>query len=72
MECEAECELITWIERSSSGRTFMRCRIVNEPPSLPEGPYDLSFGGHTVSTRKFDGCWMLTFLPPGINLEKAA
>jgi hypothetical protein len=32
----------------------------------------LSFAGHTITTRKFDGCWTLTFLPPGIDLPRAA
>ena len=72
MDCDADCELITWKESSTSGRIYSRCRIVNEPSDLPEGPYTLSFAGYTVSTRKFDGCWTLTFLPAGIDLEKAA
>jgi hypothetical protein len=72
MDREADCGLITWKERSTSGRVYTRCRIVDEPPDLPEGPYTLSFARHTVPTRKFDGCWTLTFLPPGIDIERAA
>jgi hypothetical protein len=72
LDCEANCVLSTWKERSSSGRVFTRCRIVDEPGDLPEGPYTLEFAGHTVPTRKFDGCWMLSFLPPWIKLEQAA
>ena len=72
MDRAADCQLIIWRERSTSGRVYTRCRIVEEPADLAEGPYTLTFAGHVVSTRKFDGCWMLTFLPPGINLEEAA
>jgi hypothetical protein len=72
MDRVADCELITWKERSTSGRVYTRCRIVEEPADLSEGAYTLSFAGHAVPTRKFDGCWMLTFLPPGIDLEEAA
>ncbi|MFP5227973.1 MAG: hypothetical protein ACLGXA_10110 [Acidobacteriota bacterium] len=64
--------MMTWKERSSSGRVFTRCRIVEEPADLPEGPYQVSFAGHVIPTRKFDGCWMLSFLPPGIDIERAA
>lgn len=72
MDREAECRLILWKERSTAGRVYVRCRIVDEPADLPEGPYTLSFAGHQVETRKFDGCWMLSFLPPGIDVELAA
>jgi len=72
LDREANCVLILWKERSSSGRVFTRCRIVDEPADLPEGPYSLSFAGYSVPTRKFDGCWMLSFLPPGIKIDQAA
>ncbi|HUB19743.1 MAG TPA: hypothetical protein VL990_13970 [Acidobacteriaceae bacterium] len=72
MDREAACELITWKEQATSGRVYTRCRIVEEPSDLPEGPYTLSFAGHAIPTRKFDGCWMLSFLPPGIDLGQAA
>jgi hypothetical protein len=72
LEKEAGCVVMTWKERSTSGRTFTRCKIVDEPADLPEGPYTLSFAGYKVTTRKFDGCWMLSFLPPGIDLLQVA
>lgn len=72
MDHEADCDLITWTERSNAGRVYTRCKIVNEPSDLPEGPYTLFFAGHTVPTRKFDGCWTLTFLPRDIDLTRAA
>jgi hypothetical protein len=69
---EAECELLVWKETSSSGRVYPRCRILNEKPVLPDGEYTVSFVGRSIPTRKFDGCWRLTFLPPDIDVEKAA
>jgi hypothetical protein len=72
LDREAECEVTTWKERSSSGRVYTRCKIVDEPGDLPEGPYSLTFAGYTLSTRKFDGSWMLSFLPPWVELERAA
>lgn len=72
LDREANCVLATWKERSSSGRVFTRCRIVDEPSDLPEGPYTMTFAGYSVPTRKFDGCWMLSFLPPWIDLDQAA
>ncbi len=32
----------------------------------------MTFAGYSVPTRKFDGCWMLSFLPPWIDLDQAA
>jgi len=72
MACAADCALLTWKESSTSGRVYTRCKIVDEPSELPDGPYTLSFKGHEVPTRKFEGQWMLTFLPQGIDLDRAA
>lgn len=72
MNCEADCALLTWKESSTAGRVYTRCRIVEEPSELPDGPYTVFFAGHQVPTRKFEGRWMLTFLPQGINLLEAA
>lgn len=66
MGVESKCVLETWQERSSTGREFTRCRIVDDPPFLPDGQYDLSIGGHTVSTRKSLGAWELIFLSPEV------
>ena len=72
LDREANCVLMIWKERSSAGRVFTRCRIVDEPSDLPEGPYTVVFSGNELPTRKFDGCWMLSFLPPWVDLEEAA
>jgi hypothetical protein len=72
MGCEADCRLLTWKETSTTGRLYTRCRIMDEPPHLPDGAYTLFFAGHAVPTRKFEGSWMLTFLPSSIDLGKAA
>jgi hypothetical protein len=72
MNCTADCALLMWKEFSTTGRVFTRCRIVDDPKGLPDGPYTLSFAGHEVQTRKFEGNWMLTFLPAGIELQEAA
>ncbi|HEY3837245.1 MAG TPA: hypothetical protein VGL72_11770 [Bryobacteraceae bacterium] len=69
---EGICELLVWTETSSSGRIYPRCRILNEKPVLPDGEYAVCFAGRVIPTRKFSGCWRLTFLPPDIDLEKAA
>ena len=72
MDREAGCVLMTWKERSTSGRVYTRCRIADEPADLPEGPYVVSFAGHEIPTRKFDGCWTLSFLPREVDLEQVA
>lgn len=60
----APCIIETWQERSSRGHVFTRCRIINDPPHLPDGPYDLEFGGHKVRTGKVFGKWELVFFMP--------
>lgn len=68
----APCIVETWKERSSSGHVFTRCRIINDPPQLPDGPYDLEFGGHKVTTRKLSGKWELVFFVPEMEAGRAA
>ena len=72
MRREAPCTLIIWKESSTSGRIYTRCRIAEEPSDLPDGTYTLSFAGYDVPTRKWESHWLLTFLPPEIDLERAA
>ena len=72
MNSTADCALLTWKESSTSGRVYTRCRIVDEPSELPDGAYTLFIDDHEVPTRKFEGHWMLTFLPPDIRLREAA
>jgi len=72
MNSTSDCALLTWKESSTSGRVYTRCRIVDELSELPDGPYTLFLAGHEIPTRKFEGHWMLTFLPPGVQLQEAA
>jgi hypothetical protein len=72
MDREAHCTLLTWKESSTKGRVYTRCKIQDDPADLPDGLYMVCFAGYTVTTRRFDHCWMLTFLPTEIDLERAA
>lgn len=69
---EARCELMAWRETSSTGRVYMRCSITRAPANLPDGSYQLFFAGHRVTTRKWEGHWLLRYLPQGIRLDEAA
>lgn len=68
----APCIVETWQERSSSGHVFTRCRIINDPPHLPDGPYQLEFAGHTMRTAKSSGKWELVFFVPELEAGPAA
>lgn len=68
MGVESKCTLEIWQEQSSTGRDYTRCRIADDPPFLPDGAYQLFFGGHTVNTRKIFGAWELIFFSPDIDL----
>ena len=72
LERDGECELLIWKESSSAGEAITRCKIASEPPDLPDGPYTLSAGGHALETRKFEGEWSLSVLPPKLAIEWAA
>lgn len=58
------CVVETWQEESSSGRLYTRCRISNEPPELPDGPYRVEFSDWRIQTNKYQGQWELMFLAP--------
>ncbi|HKR27581.1 MAG TPA: hypothetical protein VJS11_09000 [Acidobacteriaceae bacterium] len=69
---EAQCTLETWKERSSTGRVFTRCRIVEDPPDLPDGSYEIFVAGQRFNTKKWSGVWELTFLPGWVRITDAA
>lgn len=62
----AGCVLETWKERASTGKMYTGCRIVNDPPDLPDGNYIVEFGANRIQTRRVWGVWSLTFLAPDI------
>lgn len=45
---------------------------MDDPPFLPDGPYEVLFAGQSVSTRKTSGSWELIFLSPAINVDPAS
>lgn len=53
----AGCMVETWKERAFDGAIYRRCRIADDPPQLPDGPYLLKFGRYSVPTNKFEGKW---------------
>lgn len=68
----SSCTVETWPERSSSGRRITRCRIINERPDLPDGPYIVEVSGHTVSTYRLLGHFELSFVTFDVELHQAA
>lgn len=69
MGCKADCMLDTWRETSSTGRVFTRAVVVEEPPNLPDGIYMIVVGSRMIFTRKWGGSWLLTFLPPDVDVN---
>ena len=68
----ATCVVETWAEHSSSGKAYTRCRIINDPPDLPDGRHTVEFGDHRIPTSKYQGHWELVFLAPEVQLSRAA
>lgn len=68
----AGCVVEAWKERATDGEIYVRCRIANDPPQLPNGPYLLRFGRYSVPTNKFEGAWEPVVLAPDSQLREAA
>lgn len=68
-EAESNCILEAWQESSSTGRVFTRCRITDESPEVPDGPYQVVFANHRVKTWKTSGNWELIYLSPEIGAD---
>lgn len=68
----ARCFVETWNEESSTGKTYTRCRITDEPPELPDGPYMVEFAEQSLRTNKYQGKWELVFLAPDVEISDAA
>ncbi|HLJ76013.1 MAG TPA: hypothetical protein VKT75_01295 [Acidobacteriaceae bacterium] len=64
-----DCVVETWKQFSSYGKAYTRCRIANDPPHLPDGPYILEFAGQFIRTNRVDGRWELVFLAPNISID---
>ena len=50
----ARCFVETWKEKSSTGKTYTRCRITDDP-DLPDGDYIVDFARQTVRTQEAPG-----------------
>lgn len=72
MRREVKCTVLVWKEASSTGRLYTRGKITDAPADLPDGSYTLSFGEHTFVTRKWEGHWLLKYLPSELEISEAA
>lgn len=68
----AGCIVETWKERAFNGEIYTRCRVVNDPPQLPDGPYMLRFSRYSIPTNKFEGKWEPMALAAAPQLREAA
>lgn len=58
--------------RDSSTGHCTHCRIADDPPELPDGPYRVEFARYSVQTRKYRGKWEPVFAVPERRTAKAA
>ena len=68
----SRCFVETWKERSSTGRTYIRCRIVDDPPDLSDGEYMVEFAEQSVRTHKSHGRWELAYLCQDLEITDVA
>jgi hypothetical protein len=57
---EADC-IVSAVKVSLPGTNashYTKCQIQNAPDDLPEGQYQVTFGGDTTNVRKRDGFWL--------------
>lgn len=68
----AGCIVEMWKERAFNGEVYTRCRISDDPPQLPDGPYMLRFAQYALPINKFEGNWEVGVLAVEPAARKAA
>lgn len=65
MEHESSCVLLAWKETLHSEEAlgafryvYSDLQVLDAPPNLPDGEYEVSFGDLTVSAVKRSGMWL--------------
>jgi hypothetical protein len=60
-----ECSVLAEKE-SPNARTFCQFMVLEAPADLPDGIYNVSFGGYSEKVQKLDGVWLHRIMnPPG-------
>lgn len=70
---ETACELLATktISPETSRAVYSHCAIIEAPVDLPDGDYEVEFGGEVAITRKQSGSWTVGALLPHTYQEAA-
>ncbi len=70
---EAPCELLATktVVAGASGPLYSHCAIIDSPTHLPDGDYEVEFGGEVAITRKQSGVWTVGAVLPHTYQEVA-
>jgi hypothetical protein len=63
---EAVCELLATktVLADASRAIYSHCAVIEAPLDLPDGDYEVEFGGEVAVTGLRDGCWMVGRILP--------
>ena len=62
MQRQENCDVIARRRNRETGFEYVGGFIVNAPPDLPEGEYQVEFEGHTMRATKRGGHWIYSNL----------
>jgi hypothetical protein len=63
MGWQVRCEIMAWKAVDESPHSyFSQFRVIDAPPDIPDGVYEVIFEGHTLLTEKRGGFWTMESL----------
>ena len=71
---EAACELLATktVVPEASRPVYSHCAIIEAPPDLPDGDYEVEFSSEVAITTLQNGCWMVGRVMPRTYAEAAS
>lgn len=70
---EVGCELIATksVVPEAARPVYSHCAIIEAPVDLPDGDYEVEFGGEVANTRRQNGSWLVGVILPHTHQEAA-
>lgn len=71
---EAPCELLATktVVPEASRPVYSHCAIIEAPPNLPDGDYEVEFSGEVAVVRLQNGYWLVGRVMPSTYAEAAS
>ena len=71
---QTPCELLATktVVPEATRPVYSHCAIIESPPNLPDGDYEVEFSGEVAITRLQDGYWLVGRVMPSTYAEAAS